>query len=54
MGKNCSGRSGADRVVRVPPGTLIYDRELNVLLKDLDEPDMTESPDKRPKITEFS
>lgn len=40
MGKNRSGKSGADRVVRVPPGTLIYDRDSGRLLKDLDEPEM--------------
>ena len=40
MGKNCTGKSGANCVVRVPPGTLIYDRDLNVLLKDLDTPGM--------------
>lgn len=37
-GKNMTGRSGEDRVVRVPPGTLIYDRETDRLLKDLDAP----------------
>ncbi|HOW73340.1 MAG TPA: GTPase ObgE [Phycisphaerae bacterium] len=40
MGKNRSGKSGADRVVRVPPGTLIYDRDSGRLLKDLDQPEM--------------
>ena len=38
MGKNRSGRSGNDLEVLLPPGTLIYDRETNRLLKDLDEP----------------
>ena len=39
-GKNQTGHSGADRVVRVPPGTLIYDRDTGRLLKDLDTPHM--------------
>jgi GTPase len=34
-GKNCHGRNGPDLVVRVPPGTLIYDAETGTLLKDL-------------------
>lgn len=38
MGDNCSGRAGADEIVRVPPGTLVYDRDTGVLLKDLVEP----------------
>ena len=33
-----TGRSGRDLIVRVPPGTLIYDRDTNWLLKDLDVP----------------
>ncbi len=36
-GKNCSGRSADDLIVRVPPGTLIYDAHIDVLLKDLVE-----------------
>jgi GTP-binding protein len=39
-GKNMTGRSGEDLLVGVPPGTLVYDRETDRLLKDLDEPDM--------------
>ena len=39
-GKNMTGRRGKDRIVRVPPGTLIYDRDGDRLLKDLDAPDM--------------
>jgi len=39
-GKNMTGRRGKDRIVRVPPGTLIYDRDSDRLLKDLDAPDM--------------
>ncbi len=40
MGKRMHGRNGRDCIVRVPPGTLIYDRDTGVLLKDLNEPDM--------------
>lgn len=39
-GKNMTGRSGRDLTVRVPPGTLIYDRDTGKLLKDLDTPGM--------------
>jgi GTP-binding protein len=35
QGKNCTGRCGKDLIVPVPPGTLIYDRDTGVLLKDL-------------------
>jgi GTPase len=38
--KNCSGSNGEDFVIRVPPGTLIYDADFDLLLKDLDEPGM--------------
>jgi len=38
MGANCAGKKGQDEVVRVPPGTLIYDRDSGILLKDLTEP----------------
>ena len=37
MGKDMSGRRGADLELKLPPGTLIYDRETGVLLKDLAE-----------------
>ncbi len=37
-GKNMTGRSGRDLIVRLPPGTLIYDRDSGRLLKDLDAP----------------
>src|SRR5688500_14731821 len=30
MGKKCSGESGDDLVIQVPPGTLIYDKEKQV------------------------
>ncbi|MCJ7730657.1 MAG: GTPase ObgE [Sedimentisphaerales bacterium] len=34
---NKTGANGEDLVVKVPPGTLIYDTDLDLLLKDLDE-----------------
>ena len=36
-GSNKHGANGRDLVIPVPPGTLIYDVDLNLLLKDLDE-----------------
>lgn len=39
MGKKMSGVSGEDLVIPVPPGTLIYDTDHNILLADLDAPD---------------
>jgi len=39
MGKNMHGKSGETLVVRVPPGTLVYDAETGELLADLTEPD---------------
>ena len=39
-GSNKSGPSGDDLVIKVPPGTLIYDTDLDLLLKDLNEPDI--------------
>lgn len=36
-GKNMTGRRGDDVVVRVPPGTLIYDKDTTLLIKDLVE-----------------
>lgn len=38
QGRNMSGRGGHDLVIRVPPGTLIYDRDHGRLLKDLNGP----------------
>jgi len=35
MGKNKTGRNGEDLLLKLPAGTLIYDRETGVLLKDL-------------------
>ena len=37
-GRNRSGRGGDDVRIRVPPGTLIHDRDSGLLLKDLDQP----------------
>jgi GTP-binding protein len=34
---NKTGANGEDLIIRVPPGTLIYDTDLDLLLKDLDE-----------------
>ena len=36
-GNNCTGKQGRDRIVRVPPGTLVRDRDTDALLKDLVE-----------------
>ena len=36
-GNNRHGANGQDLVIKVPPGTLIYDTDLNLLLKDLNE-----------------
>jgi GTP-binding protein len=37
---NKSGSNGDDLIIKVPPGTLIYDTDIDLLLKDLDEPGM--------------
>jgi len=39
-GNNRKGASGEDVIVRVPAGSLIYDKETGALLKDLTEPGM--------------
>jgi len=39
-GKNKHGANGQDLVIPVPIGTLIYDTELDLLLKDLNEPEI--------------
>lgn len=36
-GKNMHGANGQDLIIPVPPGTLIYDTDLDLLLKDLDK-----------------
>lgn len=38
MGSNCHGKNGDDLIIPVPPGTLIYDAEHDIMLKDLAEP----------------
>src|SRR5690242_7238664 len=38
MGKKMAGLGGADLIIPVPPGTLIYDAEHNILLADLETP----------------
>src|SRR5215212_9705545 len=38
MGKKMYGESGEDLVIPVPPGTLIFDKDHDVLLADLNEP----------------
>lgn len=37
MGKKMAGKDGADLILKLPRGTLIFDRETGVLLRDLDE-----------------
>ncbi len=37
-GSNRYGKAGADQVVKVPPGTLVYDRDSSLLLRDMTEP----------------
>jgi len=39
-GANKHGSSGENLVIKVPPGTLIYDRDLDLLIKDLNKPQM--------------
>ena len=36
--KNMTGKTGKDIVIPVPPGTLVYDRDLGLLLQDLTHP----------------
>lgn len=38
MGSNRHGRNGADLVVKLPPGTLVYEEESGALLADLSAP----------------
>ncbi len=35
QGAKCAGRAGKDRVMLVPQGTLVYDQDTDILLKDL-------------------
>jgi GTP-binding protein len=36
-GANCTGRKGSDKVIRVPVGTMAYDRETGELIADITE-----------------
>lgn len=38
-GSNCTGRTGRNRIVEVPAGTLVYDHDSGELLRDFDGPD---------------
>ncbi|NIA06831.1 MAG: GTPase ObgE [Actinobacteria bacterium] len=38
QGKNMTGKKGQDLIVPVPVGTLVYDRDLGILLQDLTRP----------------
>ncbi len=38
-GKNQHGRQGEDRILRVPPGTVVFDAESDKLLADMTEPE---------------
>ncbi len=38
MGKKMYGKKGEDLVLRLPVGTLVYDRDLGILVKDLSTP----------------
>jgi GTP-binding protein len=40
QGSNKHGANGKDLIIKVPPGTLIYDEELNIQLKDLNKTGM--------------
>jgi len=37
MGSNCHGSNGKDLIIKVPAGTLIYDVDFDLLLKDLNK-----------------
>ncbi len=36
LGKDCHGRNGRDTILRVPPGTVLIDKESGIVLRDLD------------------
>ena len=38
LGKKMAGGNGEDLIIKVPPGTMIWDDEYRILLADLDEP----------------
>ncbi|MCS7046000.1 MAG: GTPase ObgE [Gemmataceae bacterium] len=35
---NCTGKNGRDLIIRVPPGTIVYDRERGHVIRDLAQP----------------
>ena len=37
-GANCYGKSAEDLILKVPPGTVVYDADTNLILKDLAQP----------------
>ncbi len=39
QGKRCSGKSGADAILRVPKGTLIRDKETGAIMRDMSQSD---------------
>lgn len=39
--KQCHGKNGKDLIIKLPPGTLVYDDETGDLLIDLDKPNQT-------------
>jgi len=41
MGKKMAGKDGKDLTIKVPPGTLVYDRTSGLLIADLKEPGKT-------------
>jgi len=38
MGDNCYGKRGEDLTLKVPPGTVVYDADTNLIIKDLARP----------------
>jgi GTP-binding protein len=36
LGKDCHGRNGKDMILRVPPGTVLIDKESGIVLRDMD------------------
>ena len=41
MGSKCHGRNGKDLVIKVPPGTVVYDADHGIVLRDLTEDGQT-------------
>jgi GTP-binding protein len=40
LGKKMAGKDGAELIIRVPPGTLVYDADSSLLIADLKQPGM--------------